>query len=432
MQRSVSVLATGTLLAAAFLFGHSDPFATRTASASPADPSRSSELNVVTDCGAVPDGSVDNRPVLQACIDRAGDSGSTLYFPPGTYNVAGTLAITAGGYTFRGANRETARIVETTSSANLFNAKTPTGSPLNHLTFSGLQLSYSSANATGTLLSCTDCWRTFLEDMGFGSTAAETHMGGTGVSTIGGNQFHIVNSTFSYPVGRAIYAAQIGDLYLSDLEINMMENSDEVGVVLDSNVGGIYATNVNVTAGKTGFLFQNTLGGPPPNYGFFTNCLADTQNGAGGIGWDFESAQSMVLTNSWAASATTVGVLANGVEGLTIDGGRIYNNGGVGIAIASGAHDVTIENSRIAGNSRLNNGAQAGVLLKSGANGVQLQNNRIGAQDTFANTQSYALEIQSGYGDTLQITGNDLLHNRTGEILNNAAGGARWVTSGNV
>ena len=145
-----------------------------------------------------------NRARLQTCIKQSAATGRTLYFPPGTYHVNGTLKVQQGGYTFRGANRETTKIVETTSSVNLFEAKTPTGGPLNHLTFSSLQLSYSTPDATGTALNCTSCWRTFLENMAFGSTRAGAHMGGTGVSVVRGNQFRIVDGCSSAGVRRAV------------------------------------------------------------------------------------------------------------------------------------------------------------------------------------------------------------------------------------
>jgi polygalacturonase len=52
-------------------------------------------LNVVNDCGARGNGSSDDAPAIQACINRV-SAGQTVYFPNGTYNLSKTLNIKGG------------------------------------------------------------------------------------------------------------------------------------------------------------------------------------------------------------------------------------------------------------------------------------------------------------------------------------------------
>jgi hypothetical protein len=403
-----------------------------------AAPVANTEANVITDCGAVPDGVTNNFTALQNCITQANLTGKSLYFPPGTYNVAGTLQVTNDSFSMRGANRETTSIVETTANADLLLVWKGSTAPLNQFTLRNIRLSYSSTSATGTALTCLVCWRMFIEDVNFGTVDGQTKGGGTSLKVSGyngafGNQVHVLSTNFSTPVSRAMFVAQTGDLFLQDVEVNLNDNNNsQLGIVLDSDVGGAYATNVNVTGGYRGFVFQKTLGGNPPNFVFLTNVLADTQNGAGGVGIELNSATSVVMSNSWAASAMTHGIVANGVDGLTIDSSRIYNNGGIGVVVGSGALNVNITNSRFAGNSRVTPGSSQAILLNSGANKVMIQNNRIGQQDTFSNTQAYAITVWSGYGDTLQINNNNFRGNVSGGLQNLATVGAFWNTTNNI
>ncbi|MFT4280162.1 glycosyl hydrolase family 28-related protein [Microbacterium sp.] len=391
------------------------------------------EFNVVDDCGAVADGATDNLAALTACIADAEDEGKTLYFPPGAYAIDGALEVSKGGYTFYGNNRATVKIIQQDAAADIFDVDSGTGAVVNQLTLRGMELSYASTSATGTALDCKNCWRVYVQSMGFGDNAnpAITKMGAYGIKADGGGQLNILDTVFSYPVDTAIYVVEIGDVLMSDLEVNLSSNTTDIGIHLDTNVGGAYLTNINVNGGGTGLLTTNSRNGVPPNYLFLTNFLADTQ---AVIGMDLQSAQSVVMTNGWAASAGQTGIVIGDVLGITISASRIYNNGGVGIDVTDGAQDVSIQDSRIAGNSRLfgSGSRKPAIVLRDGADGVMIQNNRIGPLDSFVASQSYAIHIEDGYGDVLMITDNNLLGNVSGEIDNDATVGTHWVVADNL
>ncbi|BBH23060.1 hypothetical protein Back11_44050 [Paenibacillus baekrokdamisoli] len=396
------------------------------------DPPASTSLvqdmfNVVTDCGADGTDAADDRAAIQSCIEMAkNDGGGTVYFPSGTYKVNGTLNITSGHLVLMGTNNADTVIMGTNPSVTLLKVDN-NGQVVNHTTIRDLNFQYEAPNASGTLMTFNQAWRTYLLNLNFGSTEAMYKMG-SAIRAVGGNQFFVADSVFTYPVDYAIYTAQIGDVYLDNLEINLADDNTSIGAIFDSNTGGIYATNVNVTSGKTGFKFVDTIPNtPPPNYGFFTNCLADTQ--FGGIGWDFQSALSMVLTNSWAASAKTIGIYADQVDGLGVYDSRIYNNGEEGIYVTANAKNVTVSNSRIAGNSRLANGDHAGIYLVPAATNVMIRGNTIGESDGFLNTQSYGIQIPSGTNNGLMIEGNMLLNNVDGKISNLSTGTQQLITN---
>lgn len=376
------------------------------------------DLNVKTDCGAAGNGTTNDTTSIQSCISTAASSGQGIYFPPGTYLITAALTISSGNMLLYGTNSGGTRIVQSTSSANVFTIANA-GNPVNQVTLRQLQLEYSSANPTGLTVYCDNCWRTTFWHVIFGDPGT-AHLFSTGIWANGGNQIFVEESQFNLTASQGMYFTGTGDVYLSNLEVNEdSSDTNTTGVVFDSGVGGIYATNVNVTAGETGFLFENTqAGGIVPKFGFFTNCLADTLNG---VGWDFEAAASMRLTNSWAATGF-YGIIAKAVDGLSITDSRIYNNSQAGIWLDTGASDVTIKDSTITANSRTTPGADPGVLVAAGVGRFQILNNEIGAADGFGSTQSYGVLINSGSSDNFMIVGNDLQNNTTGEYSNGGTG----------
>lgn len=376
------------------------------------------DLNVKTDCGAAGDGSTNDTTKIQSCINTAASSGQGIYFPAGTYLVSAALTISSGNMQLYGTNGGSTRIVQSTSSANVFTIANA-GNPVNQVTLRQLQLEYSSANPTGLTVYCDNCWRTTFWHVIFGDPGIP-HLFSTGIWANGGNQIFVEESQFNLTASQGMYFTGTGDVYLSNLEVNDdSSDTNTTGIVFDSGVGGIYATNVNVTAGETGFLFENTQsGGIVPKFGFFTNCLADTLNG---VGWDFEAAASMRLTNSWAATGF-YGIIAKAVDGLSITDSRIYNNSQAGIWLDTGATDVTIKDSTITANSRTVPGADPGILVAAGVGRFQILNNEIGAADGFGSTQSYGVLINSGSSDNFMIVGNDLQNNMTGEYTNGGTG----------
>lgn len=376
------------------------------------------DLNVKTDCGAAGDGSTNDTTSIQSCITTAATSGQAIYFPPGTYKIEAALTISSGNMKLYGTNSATTRIVQYTSSANLFTIANA-GNPVNQVTLRDLQLEYASANPSGLTVYCDNCWRTTFWHLIFGDPGTP-HLFSTGIWANGGNQIFVEESQFNLTASQGMYFSGTGDVYLSNLEVNDdSADTNTTGVVFDSGVGGIYATNVNVTSGETGFLFENTQSsGIPPKFGFFTNCLADTLNG---VGWDFEAAESMRLTNSWAATGF-YGIIAKAVDGLSITDSRIYNNTQAGIWLDTGATDVTIKDSTITQNSRSSPGADPGILVAAGVGRFQILNNEIGAADSFGSTQSYGVLISSGASDDFMIVGNDLQNNVSGEFSNGGTG----------
>lgn len=376
------------------------------------------DLNVKTDCGAAGDGSTDDTAKIQSCISTAASSGQGVYFPPGTYKVTSALTISWGNMLLYGTNSGTTRIVQYTSGSNLFTIANG-GSPVSQVTLRNLQLEYASQNPTGLTVYCDNCWRATFWHIIFGDPGTP-HLFSTGIWANGGNQIFVEESQFNLTASQGMYFSGTGDVYLSNLEVNDdSSDTNTTGIVFDSGVGGIYATNVNVTSGETGYLFENTRsGGIPPKYGFFTNCLADTLNG---VGWDFESAASIRLTNSWAATGF-YGIIAKAVDGLSITDSRIYNNSQAGIWLDTGATDVTIKDSTITQNSRTSAGADPGVLVAAGVGRFQILGNEIGAADGFGATQSYGVLISSGPSDNFMIVANDLQNNLSGEYSNGGTG----------
>jgi len=346
-----------------------------------------------------------------------------VYIPAGVYRVSTELRVANNATTIYGTTASTTSIVQTNAKAHIFHIANG-GNPIDRIELRDLELLYSTPKPTGFAILCETCWRTHFRHLNIGRAGDHLYMG-TGIWVQGGNQVLLDDSIITQATAQGLYFARVGDVIMSNVEVNQPDDStSSVGVVFDTGVGGIYATNVNVTGGHTGFLFENTGNQAKPNFGFFTNCLADTLNG---VGWNFQSALSMRLTNSWAATAKVYGMIVKDVQGLSITDSRIYNNGAEGILMQAGATDVTIKDSTVTGNSRLAPNAHAGIDIAAGVSDFQILGNTIGSADGFGNSQSYGVIVAPGASDNYMISGNAMRKNMSGEMRNGATGGNKVV-----
>jgi len=383
------------------------------------------DLNVKTDCKAKGDGVADDTAKLQACIDQAAHSHQAVYIPTGTYRISSALKVSNHDTTIYGTSSTNTTLIQSDGSKPIFHVSNG-GTPIDRLTFRNLELYYASANPTGFAVLCENCWRTYFRSLNIGRAGHGANLG-TALWVTGGNQVFVQDSVITGATAQSLYFAEVGDVFLSNVEVNQVDTSTtSVGIVFDTGVGGIYATNVNVTGGHTGFLFQNSLKKVPPNFGFFTNCLADTLNG---VGWNFDSAISMRLTNSWSATAAVHGVIVRDVDGLSITDSRIYNSGAIGILVKPEARNVSIKDSTIAGNSRLHKQAYPGIQVEANAKDFQIIGNMIGGVDGFGNYQSFGVQIADGASDNYMIVANDMRRNLSGGIRNGATGASKVIAN---
>lgn len=383
------------------------------------------DLNVKVDCGAKGDGAADDTDKIQACINRAAGSGQAVYLPTGAYRITGQLRIANHNTTVYGTNSATTTIVQTNGSAHIFHISND-GNPIDRIQIRDMEMIYSTPNPTGFGILCNNCWRTYFQQLNIGRAATDAFMS-TGIWVNDGNQVFVQDSVITYASKQSLYFAEVGDVFLSDVEINQYDDStSSVGAVFDTGVGGIYAINVNITGGHTGFLFQNTQGKYPPNFGFFTNCLADTLNG---VGWNFQAGQSMRLTNSWSATAAVYGIQVKNVDGLSITDSRVYNSGADGILIEPGSKNVTIKDSTITGNSRGAPRRYYGINVAAGVSDFQIMGNMIGQADGFGNHQAYGVYIAPGATDNYMIVGNEMRRNLAGGLENGATGANKVIAN---
>ena len=195
------------------------------------------DLNVKVDCGAVGNGTTDDTPSIQSCINTAQTTGQGVYFPVGSYKITQALTISSGNILLYGSNRGTTKIVQYTASDNVFTIGNG-GAPVSRVTLRRLQLEYSVSGASGVTVYCDNCWRTQFEHMIFGDPGTP-HLFSTGIWSDGGNQVFVEDSEFDLTASQGMYFTGTGDVYLSNLEINDdSSDTSTTGVVFDSGVGG--------------------------------------------------------------------------------------------------------------------------------------------------------------------------------------------------
>jgi len=369
----------------------------------------------VKDFGAIGDGVTDDTAAIQAAIA----SGSSLFFPFGTY-LTGTLATTSAPVSISGQHgiRPTIKLKPSVN-AHLFDIRTTTG-----VSFADVILDGNKANQTvGAVSRCLyllDCHSIHLHNVEVMNAADHGVHISIGASTdpitdsteawITDCVFHDNGSDPLTPNGGSGLAATCRRLWVSDCYAynNILSGFKFTGQFVVAN--GLQSRN-NMRGGfTTGFDTVTNEGA----YHTYTACLAIangslTDAALGGDGFRHQGQTDKIIHRDCVASNNTwsgITLLATSVTkpiNVDIFGGQYNNNG-----------QLFVASNKVQG---------AGIAILSTTSSSVPQNVRIDNincyDDQATKTQQYG--IYASYGDNITIgSGCNLSSNGTNSVFNTA------------
>jgi len=380
--------------------------------------------------GAIGDGVADDTTAMTAAVTSLSTSGGVIKAGNGkTYNYTSvvypadaTAGIIIEGYgaTFR----------KTSVGGNGFVIRGtagpggPTGGKRRGSGIHGGRFTHSVAQASGSTIHIEDAEHTQVKDF-------EIELPYIGIFVKNCFNIHIKGKSYIRNSGLAdIYLQGTGttpttiDIFIDGvLGEGTSGNTTKVGLVVDSGVSGVYASNCDYTHGSTGVRFSNTIFGTPrPEFLFFSQVLCDTNASSG---WFTEGDVVGVFYNTcWGATAGGAGSgfeLSNGT-GHFLTNCQAFNNARHGVNI-SGAAEVHVNGGLFSGNSKSAANTYSGVRVAPGVSGFSVKNARSGnLVGVGSGVQKHGIDVAAGASNSYQLLANDLRENGTSSLNDQGTG----------
>lgn len=335
--------------------------------------------------GAVGNGTTDDTSAINAALSAASGPSGTVYFPAGTYLATAQLNLTTQSVLGQGMLATTLRRGQ--AGGYFFGiASGGPGLSIRNLTIDGNYPTYQPSSGEISNSGVADLLIEYVRIRQFNSaavviSAARTtvqHCVITGVSASGHSSFGVWNDSSSANGARILHNV------ISGCDLNA------------------------VFAGGSGTLVEG-------NY-CFGNALANGgQLTHGPTAVDLKILGNTILAGLAGAS----GIEIASVNGVLVANNSITGQARYGIVTELSPHDVVIANNLV------KNCHQAGIYLAaSGGGNTQVIGNRC-TDDQSTKTQPYGLDVASGCGGNLMVTGNDFTGNLTGAIRDQASESSR-------
>ena len=188
------------------------------------------------------------------------------------------------------------------------------------------------------------------------------------------------------------------------------------------NLGDAAISNVDIIAMGTDLLVNPGTGQAVTSLWVVDSFLDTAVRGA----WIAPTGTGTVarcrLSNVWASSHSLEGVRIEGGDGIDIDMPHALLNGGHGIALLGGT------NMRVLGGQIAQNGDN-GVYVAAGVTDWSVVNVTVGATAGLAGNHSYGVYVAAGGSDRYRISGNNVVGNGVGAVLDGGTGGHKQVWS---
>ncbi len=395
--------------------------------------------------GAKGDGVTDDTAACQSAFDAAPALGNAVRFPAskGVYLLSSALAAPVG-LNIEG-DGTTASIIYQSSAtedgityANAPSAFFTGGSVRNIAIRAATEINPTSVGSSGTGLSVQSANDNFiLENVDVAGFGIGINLDGCWNSRF--SNFRVftfttaglqIGANSSYPItgGNRFSGALITN------ESNSAGSGVSTGVSLVQSAGD-YFFGIEADSCAQGWVI-NPGSGQSVYYCTFVGCLADTN----GYGWNFNAVNgtilSLVCTNCWASYNTNTGILFTGSAADLVSvrwvGGRIRENGTVGVDITGGTA-IAIQDSSITANNRLGAaGANGGIGIAANVGGVTITGNTIGNYASSTLNQGSSVVISSGTGSNILVTNNMTIGTPSGgaaAIVNDSTGTNVLVTN---
>lgn len=362
--------------------------------------SRLSDVVSVKDFGAVMDGVTDDTAAFNtACAVLGAAGGGVLFVPAGTTLVSTLITIPANVY-IQGSGAG-ATIVYAVGSNDVFYL------PGSNSGISNLSILGQSTRTGGRFIQASGSFQTIRE--------LEMTYYYIGIQLNSAIQY-VENISMNGGVSGALYAIWISsgnDQYIR----GVVQNSgfEPVAGLYVSACTGAWISDCDFLRCQHGILmFPN--GAVQILYMFFDNVACDS--GAGnGITLQVNAGGQIAdccFTQCWSASAANYGVQTvsldgtGSIDGVSFSNCRFVNNGLDGVLLQSNTKNVIINGCIVSGNSQRTANTYPGIRLAAGISDVTIAACMVKPTGLFADTQHTQIQIDTGTGNHISITGCDL------------------------
>lgn len=400
--------------------------------------SKNGDIVSVKDYGAKGDGVINDTAAEAAAITAVcAVGGGTVYYPPGVYlTTPGVLGVTTpfcNGLQFVGSGAGSGGNAAPTGGTIISVAAT-TGVLFTFNTLGGvgirdLSISYTNTPTAGSAITLNNVYQFVLQNvLVYGAWNPVSVLGG-GVPQIF-DHFFFINTVTG---GTDFFINSGNDQYISNGLMYSPFTTPLAGFRIDATAG-VWISNVDVVHKQYNMLIDPQSGQTVEflfvdNVGFDTctsYCMYINPSSGGSV-------LSNTFSGSWFASGSIgVYVSTNGglVDGLRIDGGRIFNNQNQGMLvnpIGGGINHVWVSNTDVTGNSQSSSGTYSGIEFGAGVSNFSLTGNTSTVQGPFGNTQRFGILVDAGASNNYIISDNEVMGNVVAPISDNGTGSTKLL-----
>lgn len=373
--------------------------------------------------GAVADGVADDTAAIQSAVNAVGLAGGGLVrFPAGMYRLSAAINVASSAVRLEGDSRFSTLLMQSTLNSKIIN-----------ITADFCHIGNISGSYTGTPVAgatAIDCAGSYCTAKDFiirrSHTAISWHEGVAGKIS----DFELLNYE---SIG--LLVSNLNDLFVSKFIINAgtPERGTLGGIRLINKVEAFVCTDGDVLLGQFAMTMDAasfTLGNRPA-YNNFTNVFFDSAVNATQINKCIETEFVGCWFSCGRAGGGAPGASVTSSQSIRFTNTRFFNCGGSGLNVAASSSDVTLTACKAESNS-VTSGPGVAHGFVFGANCTQFQ--VIGctaANGLFGGTQAYGLFINTGC-DQFVVSGNNLMGNATGSMLDGSSATADKTVQGNI
>jgi hypothetical protein len=333
-------------------------------------------------------------------------AGTTLYFPPGNFNIAAGNTISNNGISIIGSGLGATIWKPTSSTGDIF---TISG---NNFNIGGGDVLPTVTRTSGAFMNITggqgkihdlvlhDTWDGFVQGSGASQNAFERI-----VAEGGGGNWHTVFRNGPLASG-TIPGTVIKNFVIA---ITSGSGSTITGplFVLDSGtdstkIDGLEISRITGIDTNPAFLMQSTGAAQVPSYVVMTNSYCETNN----------LATCMEIDNAALPDFSNLGI-ALGIVGLKITGGKgikisnsFFNDSQQGAVQITGGSDIVFTGNTINDSAAAAANTYDGISVAAGVSKFNITNNRIGNWLFGGNTFRNGISVAAGASDQYVILGN--------------------------
>lgn len=391
----------------------------------------------VADYGVLCDDSTNNASAFATALAAVPTGGAIMQFPSGACRFGSAVTVDRDDVVIQGSGPG-ATIFRTTSATAdllLMGAGTTTR---NHLAVRGIGFDSTVTRTAGSYVTFNKVFSPEISDFRMdGYFKGITILDATATVITRIHDGHLRTASQSTSIG--IDATFSADLFITRVVMDgdpTVSGTQGLAGVYIREGGGVWISDSDLIRTGNGFVVKPD-NGKTVNWVFASNTALGDTCLANGVVIDTSNSSSIVtgvtLSNSWTSSCTGEGILiANTgggvVDGVQIVGHRSFNNGANGLSVTAGIN-VQVDGSQFTHNSTAASGTKDGIAIAANITKFALRNNRSGQMANFSSTQRYGISIASGTSDNYIVTGNQLINNATGAILDSGSGASKIVNN---